>query len=110
MTLHDILGPPEVQNNSRPYVLLDCDFSINVSEREGMILKWYLNGKTIYQWIPPRRPQVSISAHNCQHTINRSHIYFNGFHGFSLCFAIFCVQLYVYCVKVLIFDVWCLVT
>jgi len=57
VTLHDILGPSEVQNNSRPYVLLDCDFSINISEREGMILKWYLNGKTIYQWIPPRRPQ-----------------------------------------------------
>ena len=59
VTLHDILGPSEVQNNSLPYVVLDCDFSINLSEREGMILKWYLNGKTIYQWIPPRRPQVS---------------------------------------------------
>jgi len=57
VTLHDILGPSEVVNNSRPYVVLDCDFSINVSEREGMILKWYLNGKTIYQWIPPSRPQ-----------------------------------------------------
>jgi len=57
VTLHNILGPSEVRNNSRPFVVLDCEFSLNASERNGMILKWYLNGKTIYQWIPPGHPQ-----------------------------------------------------
>ena len=47
-------------NDSLRHVVLDCRYSLNHTEKDGMILKWYLNGVTIYQWIPPARPQVRI--------------------------------------------------
>ena len=56
--LHDVLVPSVVQNGSVPFVILDCHYSMNHSEKDGMILKWYLNGRTVYQWIPPAHPQV----------------------------------------------------
>ena len=58
--MHGLIVPPEVRNNSRNSVLLDCQYSLNHTEKDGMILKWYFNGLTIYQWIPPARPQVTI--------------------------------------------------
>ena len=60
--MHGLIVPPEVRNNSRNSVLLDCQYSLNHTEKDGMILKWYFNGLTIYQWIPPARPQVKMSV------------------------------------------------
>ena len=57
--LHDVLVPAVIQNGTVPFVVLDCHYSMNHSEKDGMILKWYLNGRTVYQWIPPTHPQVS---------------------------------------------------
>ena len=56
--MHGLVVPSEIRNDSRRYVVLDCQYSLNHTEKDGMILKWYLNGLTIYQWIPPARPQV----------------------------------------------------
>ncbi len=54
--LHKVSVPKVVLNGSLPSVLLDCHYELNHSERDGLVLKWYLDGKTVYQWIPPRRP------------------------------------------------------
>ena len=56
--MHGLVVPSEIQNDTETFVVLDCQYSLNHTEKDGMILKWYLNGITIYQWIPPARPQV----------------------------------------------------
>ena len=60
VNLHELQVPKQIMNDSLRHVVLDCRYSLNHTEKDGMILKWYLNGVTIYQWIPPARPQVSI--------------------------------------------------
>lgn len=58
--LESISVPAVVQNGSVDHVILDCPYSLtNRGEREGLVLKWYLNSKTvpIYQWIPPHHPR-----------------------------------------------------
>jgi hypothetical protein len=59
--LHKIEVPSQVLNGSLPYVILDCQYSLNLSERGGgqMVLKWYRDGRNIYQWIPPAHPRAS---------------------------------------------------
>ncbi|XP_044755466.1 uncharacterized protein LOC123314334 isoform X2 [Coccinella septempunctata] len=46
---------PELVHLGQPTVL-DCDYSVN--EDEGFVLKWYLNEKLVYQWIPSKRPNT----------------------------------------------------
>ena len=58
VAIHKLLVPRVVLNASMPYVILDCQYGLNHSEKDGMVLKWYLNGRTIYQWIPPAHPKV----------------------------------------------------
>ena len=58
VVLKDVKVPSMVRNATEPHVILDCIYSLNHSEKDGMILKWYFNGKTIFQWIPPSKPQV----------------------------------------------------
>ena len=46
---------------STPGYLSLCTYTSTFrGEREGLVLKWYLNSKTvpIYQWIPPHHPRV----------------------------------------------------
>lgn len=57
VVLKDVKVPSMVRNATEPHVILDCIYSLNHSEKDGMILKWYFNGKTIFQWIPPSKPQ-----------------------------------------------------
>ena len=51
--------PEIIQNGTRDFVVLDCPYELGPGERDGIVLKWYLNSKTvpIYQWIPPSHPQ-----------------------------------------------------
>ena len=61
MTMHKVAVPAQVMNGTMPYVILDCDYTLDASEmRSGgtMVLKWYWNGRNIYQWIPPAHPRV----------------------------------------------------
>ena len=58
VVLKEVKVPPMVQNGTVDYVILDCIYGLNHSEKDGMILKWYFNGKTIFQWIPPSKPKV----------------------------------------------------
>ena len=58
VVLKEVKVPNLVKNGTREHVILDCIYSLNHSEKDGMILKWYFNGKTIFQWIPPSKPKV----------------------------------------------------
>ena len=58
VVLEEVNVPSLVQNGTRTHAMLDCKYSLNNSEKDGMILKWYFNGKTIFQWIPPSKPKV----------------------------------------------------
>ena len=57
--LESLTVPPLVQNGTVSHIILDCPYSLISSEKDGMVLKWYLNSRTvpIYQWIPPSHPQ-----------------------------------------------------
>lgn len=57
--LDALVVPPFIQNGTLDHVILDCPYHLNPGERDGIVLKWYLNSKTvpIYQWIPPSHPQ-----------------------------------------------------
>jgi len=57
--LENLVVPPVIQNGTQDHVILDCPYTLHQSERDGIVLKWYLNSKTvpIYQWIPPSHPQ-----------------------------------------------------
>ena len=57
--LESLTVPSQVENGTVPYIILDCPYSLNPGEKDGMVLKWYLNSVTvpIYQWIPPSHPQ-----------------------------------------------------
>ena len=59
MKLDSLTMPSLVQNGTVLHIILDCPYSLNPGERDGMVLKWYLNSRTvpIYQWIPPSHPQ-----------------------------------------------------
>ena len=53
--------PAVLQNGSKPFVILDCDYDI-ISEQEGhgLDVKWFFgnNHQPFYQWLPGRRPQT----------------------------------------------------
>ena len=53
--------PSVLQNGSKPFVILDCDYDIS-SEQEGrgLDVKWFFgnNHQPFYQWLPGRRPQT----------------------------------------------------
>ena len=57
--LASLTVPSLVQNGTVPFVILDCPYYLRAQETDGMVLKWYLNSRTIpiYQWIPPSHPQ-----------------------------------------------------
>ena len=61
--------PAVIQNGTVDHVVLDCPYTLEPGERDGIVLKWYLNSNTvpIYQWIPPSHPQVRT---NTQQTHN----------------------------------------
>lgn len=51
---------PEVAQLGDP-VVLDCDYTLEESLVEGLVVKWFFNEKPspIYQWIPNKKPQES---------------------------------------------------
>ena len=59
VSLESLQVPPVIRNGSVDHVVLDCPYSLQPGERDGIVLKWYLNSNTvpIYQWIPPSHPQ-----------------------------------------------------
>lgn len=52
------LQVPEVAQLGDP-VVLDCDYTLEESRDDGLVVKWYFNEKPtpIYQWIPNEKPQ-----------------------------------------------------
>lgn len=54
------LDVPDVVEADTTPVVLDCDFQVNEWERDGLVLKWYVDDvQLVYQWIPPRVPQAA---------------------------------------------------
>ncbi|XP_055620981.1 uncharacterized protein LOC129765121 [Toxorhynchites rutilus septentrionalis] len=51
------------------HLILDCEYEIDAHEK-GFVLKWYFNGRRIYQWIPPGRPFGSGAM---KHQVNSSY-------------------------------------
>ncbi|XP_076058555.1 uncharacterized protein LOC143035573 [Oratosquilla oratoria] len=54
-----ITGPSVVVNGSTPLLVLDCEYNLTESDKEGLVVKWYYNRQPfpIYQWIPNNAPQ-----------------------------------------------------
>ena len=53
--------PSVLQNGSKPFVILDCDYDISSeSEGRGLDVKWFFgnNHQPFYQWLPGRPPQT----------------------------------------------------
>ena len=44
-----------VVNSTNKPLVLDCEYDIKAKEN-GFVLKWYFNGKMIYQYIPDKKP------------------------------------------------------
>lgn len=65
------------ENFCRP-LILDCDYEFRVSD-VGFVLKWYHNNHLIYQWIPPRKPYMFVSASisNQKHVENQLNSFCN---------------------------------
>lgn len=51
-----ITVPVAVQNNSEVPVILDCNYSVRPDDQE-LVVKWFLDGDIVYQWIPTQIPQ-----------------------------------------------------
>ena len=57
--LESLSVPPMVEAGTVSNIILDCPYSITEGEKEGLVLKWYLNSVyiPIYQWMPPNPPR-----------------------------------------------------
>ncbi|CAG7733551.1 unnamed protein product, partial [Allacma fusca] len=51
--------PALVKNGTDEFIILDCDYNLSDTEKEGLVVKWFFNGSInpVYQWIPPKKPQ-----------------------------------------------------
>lgn len=47
----------DINDPDPPPIYMDCMYDVQPDE-SGFVLKWMLDGITIYQWIPPKRPQA----------------------------------------------------
>ncbi|XP_055530627.1 uncharacterized protein LOC129721739 [Wyeomyia smithii] len=63
-------GQQQQQHRHNEHLILDCEYEIDLHE-QGFVLKWYFNGKLIYQWIPMRRPPIGFTS--MKHQVNRSY-------------------------------------
>ena len=59
VSLESLSVPPLLEAGTVCNIVLDCPYSITEQEKEGLVLKWYLNSLyiPIYQWMPPNPPQ-----------------------------------------------------
>lgn len=48
---------PDLVHLGEPTVL-DCDYRMEDEEERELVLKWYLNEKLVYQWIPSTKPHT----------------------------------------------------
>ncbi|XP_012250667.2 uncharacterized protein LOC105682979 [Athalia rosae] len=50
--------PPLVQSGQTDYIILDCDYDLNNTSTNGLVVKWFLNeNDLVYQWIYGSPPQ-----------------------------------------------------
>lgn len=42
-------------------LILDCEYEVDESEK-GFVLKWFLDGQPVYQWIPSKNPFPFVSS------------------------------------------------
>lgn len=41
-------------------LILDCEYDVDENEK-GFVLKWFLDGQPVYQWIPTKNPFPFVS-------------------------------------------------
>lgn len=52
-----------IEDSEKPDTLvLDCEYELQRSEENGLVIKWTFEGEIIYQWIPHHKPHV-LRAH-----------------------------------------------
>lgn len=55
--------PATVKTGEHDYVILDCDYEFEDTSKEGLVVKWFFQGKELmYQWIQGRDPQADESV------------------------------------------------
>lgn len=48
-----------IEDSEKPDTLvLDCEYELQRSEENGLVIKWTFEGEIIYQWIPHHKPHV----------------------------------------------------
>ncbi|XP_015110348.1 uncharacterized protein LOC107036725 [Diachasma alloeum] len=51
--------PSVVRAGTEEPIILDCQYSMDGSSNLALVVKWYVNGEILYQWIHGRAPQGS---------------------------------------------------
>lgn len=59
LMIRELLVPSAVPSDSQSSVILDCDYVLEPSSPEGLVVKWYFNDNPnpVYQWIVGMKPQ-----------------------------------------------------
>jgi hypothetical protein len=82
--IKEMVVPPILRNGTEEFVILDCDYEIEESEKKGLMVKWFFKELRlpVYQWIPNQSPQdlgilrgrvsLDYKAHQDKHKMYRA--------------------------------------
>ncbi|CAK9799515.1 hypothetical protein ANTQUA_LOCUS2129 [Anthophora quadrimaculata] len=57
LVIKSVNVPPTVKADDTDYVILDCDYDLENTQSNGLVVKWFFNNdEVIYQWIYGREP------------------------------------------------------
>lgn len=58
MHIKELKVPQSVANGTSDPVTLDCDYTLDEEDKNGLVVKWFFNkGNTpVYQWIKDHKP------------------------------------------------------
>ncbi|CAL8110934.1 unnamed protein product [Orchesella dallaii] len=58
--INELRVPQSVQNGTEDAVILDCDYTLETEDKNGLVVKWFFNkgGTPVYQWISKNKPQA----------------------------------------------------
>lgn len=56
--INSLTVPQIIKNGTDESVILDCDYSVDETEKKGLVVKWFHERKQspVYQWIPNQKP------------------------------------------------------
>lgn len=57
LVIKNVKVPATVKVGEVDHVILDCDYDLENTSRQGLVVKWFFEGdKVVYQWIQGRKP------------------------------------------------------